>query len=65
MERRRRKTCEIQRTFFISSMCKVLIFRSLEKLVSQQEWYQLWLQEKRSNLCVSELMRILSAKGRG
>ena len=45
-------------------MCKVLIFRSLEKLVSQQEWYQGGYRRNVVTYALAKLMRNLSAKGK-
>ena len=58
------KHVKFNEQFFISSMCKVLIFRSLEKLVSQQEWYQGGYRRNVVTYALAKLMRILSAKGK-
>ena len=58
------KHVKFNEQFFISSMCKVLIFRSLEKLVSQQEWYQGGYRRNVVTYALAKLMRNLSAKGK-
>ena len=50
--------------FFKSSMCRVLIFRSLEKLVSQQEWYEGGYRRNIVTYALSKLQLILSSKNK-
>ena len=58
------KHVKFNEQFFVSSMCKVLIFRSLEKLISQQEWYQGGYRRNIVTYALSKLMQILTAKGK-
>ena len=58
------KNVKFNEQFFKSSMCRVLIFRSLEKLVSQQEWYEGGYRRNIVTYALSKLQLILSSKGK-
>ena len=45
-------------------MCKILIFRALEKSVSKQEWYQGGYRRNVVTYALAKFMRVLSAKGK-
>ena len=59
------KHVKFNEQFFISSMCKILIFRALEKSVSKQEWYQGGYRRNVVTYALAKFMRVLSEKGRG
>lgn len=50
--------------FFKNSMCKVLIFRKLEKLVLQQEWYEQGYRRNIVTYAIAKLISILKEKGK-
>ena len=58
------KNVKFNEQFFKSAMCRVLIFRSLQKLVSDQDWYEGGYRRNIVTYAISKLQLILSLKGK-
>ena len=50
--------------YFKSAMCRVLIFRTLQKLVSGQDWYEGGYRRNIVTYAISKLQLILASKGK-
>tara|TARA_Y100000589_G_scaffold329548_1_gene376458 strand:- start:12 stop:2090 length:2079 start_codon:yes stop_codon:yes gene_type:complete len=58
------KNLKFNEQYFKSAMCRVLIFRSLQKLVSSQDWYEGGYRRNIVTYAISKLQMILSSKGK-